>query len=321
MRKSIKSIITAAFAMLSISLPAMAQTADDAVHLIVPYAAGGNVDVTARFLANTLTEILDRPVIVENKPGAGGMIGGRYVADAAPDGDTLFVSSNAPLVTSPLIFSNPLYTWDEAFEPVANLTIAPTVLLARPDLEADDLAGFLALAQAKRLTLSTGGAGSVNHLASELLQIDGKVKWRQIHYGGSVEGLADVMGGHVDAAITQITDAEPYFRDGKLKPLAVLGARRLGVIEGVATAREAGYSRVDAPAFVGVAAPKGTPDEIVGKLSDAIGKAMADESVVESLRSRGSIPEFMDSAAFRSFLEEQQATWQDVVDAAGVRAP
>ena len=152
------------------------------VHMVVPYAPGGNVDVTARIVAEQLTQALHQPFVVDNKPGAGGMIAGEFVARAAPDGYTLFVGSNGPLILAPLIYAKPLYKTEDAFAPVSTFSITPTLLVAGPATKAKTVREFFDLArqQPGALAVSVDAAGSVNHVGSELLQSLNHVKWLNV---------------------------------------------------------------------------------------------------------------------------------------------
>jgi len=290
------------------------------VHMIVPFSAGGNVDVTARIVAEQLAQTLHQPFVVDNKPGAGSMIAGDFVARAAADGYTLYVGSNSGLILSPLIYAKPLYDPATAFTGVSSFSFTPTLLVAGPSLKVATIKEFVDNAKQKpdAITVTVDTAGSINHVASVLLQSVVGAKWRNVHYRGNVEGVTDMLGGNVDAAITQITAISEFIREGKLKPLAVLGKEKVPTLPNVPTVAEAGYRPIEASAFNGLVAPAKTPKPVVQLLSEHVRQALAKPEVQTKLQNlgiagRGSTPE-----EFDAFLREQLATWTPVVKAAHI---
>jgi tripartite-type tricarboxylate transporter receptor subunit TctC len=303
------------------ALPAAAQEYPrKPVHMIVPYAPGGNVDVTARIVAEQLTQTLHQPFVVDNKPGAGGMIAGEFVARAAPDGYTLFVGSNGPLILSPLVYAKPLYKTEEAFTAVSSFSFTPTLLVINPSLKIDGIKGFFDLAHQKSLAVSVDAAGSINHVGSELLQSIGGVKWRNVHYRGNAEGITDLLGGHIDGAIGQVTVVSEYIKEGKLKAIAVLGRERLKDMPSVPTLQEAGFKPVDASAWNGLVAPAKTPQPILRLLSEHIVTALKRPDVLERFEKLGIVVRGSTPEAFQKFLNDETATWGPVVRDAHITA-
>lgn len=290
------------------------------VHLIVPYAAGGNVDAAARILGEQLGQSLHQPFLVENKPGAGGLIAGQYVAHAKPDGYTILIGSNAPLVLAPLIYSKPAYQPDKAFVPVSTLAFTPTLLVTGSVLPVTTVKEFFDRAKQHPgdLTVSVDAVGSINHVASELLQRQMGVSWRSVHYRGNAEGVTDLIAGHIDGAITQITVVSGQIQTGKLRALAVLGPERIESLPSVPTLAQAGYKPVNADAFAGLAAPAGTPDAIVQLLSKSTVAALAKPEVQTKFKGLGIVARGSTPQAFADYLRTERETWGPVIKAAHI---
>jgi tripartite-type tricarboxylate transporter receptor subunit TctC len=264
---------------------------------------------------------LGQPFLIENKPGGAAMQAGDYVARSEPDGHTLLLGSNGPVVYGSLTLPNPPYHWETAFAPVSSISSAGTVLVVRPSLPVKTVKEMIEYAKsgADKFSLATGGAASINHMASELLQLRAGVKWTQVHYRGNAPALNDLIGGHVDAGFGQLSDSFPLIESGKLRAIAVLGNKRMAVLPDVPTMEEAGYTGIEAENFVGVLAPKKTPKDVVDKLSLAIRQAVAQKSVIEQFaaigtEARGSTPE-----EFTRFLQAETARWTEVVAKANIR--
>lgn len=187
---------------------------DKPVKIVVPYPPGGNVDVAARLISPGLQAAFGQPFIVENKPGAGGMIAGEQVARAEPDGYTLFMAANGPLLFSPLIFKRQAYKWDKDFEPISSVSYTPLVLQVRPGLPVKTLGELLALARKEpgKLNMASPGAGTTNHLVSELLQSLTGARWTTAQYKGNAPATTDLLGGQVDFNFDQISVSLPTSR-------------------------------------------------------------------------------------------------------------
>jgi tripartite-type tricarboxylate transporter receptor subunit TctC len=287
----------------------------------VPYAAGGNVDISTRILQAGIGNSLGQPIIIENRPGAGGTIAGEYVARAAPDGTTLFVGSNGPIMFGPMTMPKPPYQWDKAFVPVSTLAFATNMLLVRPTLPVKNLAELVEYSKKNpgKLTLATSGGVSINHFLAELLKLKTGITWTEVHYRGNAPAISDLMAGHVDVGFQQLTDSRSYIEAGKLRALAVLGPKRATPIPDVPTSTEAGFPEVQGITFNGVFAPKGTPPAVIERLSTAIRSALQKKEVFDKLgelgsEARGSTPE-----EFSKFLATETAKWTEVMQKANIK--
>ena len=178
------------------------------ITLVVPYAAGGNVDISARVLQAGIGDSLGQPVIIENRPGAGGLIAGDYVARSAPDGHTLFVGSNASIVLGPMTMPKPLYRWDQVFAPVSGLAVATNMLLVTPKLPVKTVAELIDYAKKNpdKLTVATSSGASINHFMGALLKLRTGMTWTEVHYRGNAPAINDLIAGHVDMGLMQLTE-------------------------------------------------------------------------------------------------------------------
>ncbi len=291
------------------------------ITLIVPYAAGGNVDISTRILQAGIGDALGQPIIVENRPGAGGTIAGDYVARAAPDGHTLLVGSNGPVMLGPMTMPKPPYQWQQAFAPVSSLAVATNMLLATPKLPVRTVAELVDYARKNpgKLTLATSSGASINHFMAELLKLKAGITWTEVHYRGNAPAVTDLVAGHVDIGLQQLVDSLEHIKAGRLHALAVLGPKRAPAIADIPTSAEAGFPDVQGVTFNGIFAPKATPPAVVEKLSGAIRVALAKPAVVEKLAAVGSEARGSTPAEFTDFLTQETAKWTDVMQKANIK--
>ncbi|MGE4241700.1 Bug family tripartite tricarboxylate transporter substrate binding protein [Ramlibacter sp.] len=305
---------------LGLSPAAHAQVpADKPIRLVVPYAPGGNVDSAARIIAPGLSQALRRTVVVENRAGAGGMIAGEAVAKSTPDGTTLLVSSNGPVLHSPLIYGKPVYDWKKDFVPVGSVSFTPMVLLAGRSVKEPTLKDVIAASRSRKISLATPGAGSTNHLAAELLQMDQAVAFNLVHYKGTAPANVDLLGGHVDLSFDQISVAMPHVKQGTLRALAVTTPKRVPQWPDVPTFEEAGIKGFDVATFVGVFAPAGTPPDTVRQISEALAGVLRDKAVVEKFDVLGADARAMPPGEFRTYLLREDERWLPVIKKADIR--
>jgi tripartite-type tricarboxylate transporter receptor subunit TctC len=291
------------------------------ITLVVPYAAGGNVDISARVLQAGIDDALGQPIIIENRPGAGGLIAGDYVARSAPDGHTLFVGSNASILLGPMTMPKPPYQWDKVFAPVSSLAVATNMLLVTPKLPAKSVAELIDYAKKNpgKLTLATSSGASINHFMAELLKLKTGMTWTEVHYRGNAPAINDLVAGHVDAGLMQLTDSRQHIEGGRLRALAVLGPKRAPAVPDVPTIVEAGLPDVQGITFNGLFAPKGTPPAVVEKLSAAIRTALEKKSVADKLGELGSDARGSTPEEFTRFLAEETVKWTNVMQKANIK--
>ena len=316
------TLIVAALAAMLAGSAAAQQWPERTVKLIVPYPAGGNVDTAARIVADKLQERLGQPVIIENKAGAGGLIAGEAFAKSPNDGYTLFVGANGPVLFAPEIAKRDAYNWKRDFVPITTISMTPLVLEVHPSVKAQNLKEFFELVRREpgKLTMASPGAGTTNHLLSELAQSSLGLQWVTAHYRGNAPATNDLIGGQVQFAFDQISVALQYFKNGMLRPLAVTSATRTSWLPDVPTFKELGYPDFDAQTFTGLFAPAGTPAPVVAKLQEAMAAVLKDPSVVEKFNKIGAEAVAMSPADFTAYLTREDAKWIPVVRKANIKA-
>lgn len=313
----------------SLTLPALghAQTAaawpDKPVHLVLPYPPGGNVDNAARIISDQLQAELKQPFVVDNKPGAGGLIAGEFVAKAAPDGYTFFMGANGPILYSPTIFGRKdAYDWRKDFVPIGSVSFTPLVLQVNQAVPYKTFAEFMAAARkpGNKLTMASPGAGTTNHLVSEYLQRDSGAHWITVHYKGNAPATTDLLGGQVTFNFDQLSVALPFIQQGKTRALAVTSPKRLSQLPDVPTLEESGFKDFSAETFTGIVAPKGTPADVVSRLSAALDKVLADKAVQERFQTMGSQARAMSPQQFTQYLEKEDQRWMPIIKQANITA-
>ena len=311
----------AATIMLAVVDEAPAQQFTRPITFVVPYTAGGNVDVSARILQQGLGDALGQPIIIENKVGAGGTLAGQHVARSEPDGHTLFVGSNGPIMLGPMTMSKPPYQWDQAFAPISTLAVATNMLLVRPGLPVNSVAELVDYAKKNpgKLTLAVSSGASINHFMAELLKLKAGIAWTEVHYRGNAPAINDMIAGHVDLGFQQLVDSLQHIQSGKLRALAVLGPKRVAAVPDVPTIAEAGFPDVQGITFNGLFAPKGTPQPVVEKLSVAIRAALQKQSVIDQLAALGSEARGSTPEEFARFLADETRKWTEVMKQANIK--
>jgi tripartite-type tricarboxylate transporter receptor subunit TctC len=245
------------------------------IRMIVPYTPGGSIDTVGRLVADELQKILGQAIIVDNKPGASGMIGANEAARAPADGYTLLFNASSQ-VYMPLVVAKKTYDAEKDFTPIAQVGYVPLAVVVNPAIPARTLAEFAALAQAqpKKLTWATSGLGTTSHLTEETINRELKLDMEIILYKGAVPQLTDVMGGHVSAAVSPLPGVSPFIKSGKLRPVAVTSSKRLAAYPDVPTVAESGMPGFEILSWYGLWSPAGTPREVVDKLNAAVHKAV-----------------------------------------------
>src|SRR5574341_578606 len=288
--KSIRMLT--AFAALLVSGAALAQT--DAypsrpIRLVVPYGPGGVSDITGRIVAQKMTELLGQSVVVENRAGAGGMVGTGSVAKAEPDGYTIVLSSLSAYAIGPNMVSAPLYDPIKDFTPIAPVALSPTILTINTSLPFRNLKELVAYAKAnpKKLTYGSSGIGSVAHISAEVLRASTGVELVHVPYKSAAQAYPDMFTGSVSMIFDALPSAIQHIKAGKAKPIAMMSDRRASLLPDVPTFAEAGYPEATLRLWVGLHGPANLPGPIVQKLSDTAAKAVAAADVRERFTSVG----------------------------------
>jgi tripartite-type tricarboxylate transporter receptor subunit TctC len=279
------------------------------IRVLVPFVPGGNVDITARTVAPALGEVLGQPVIVENRPGAAGLVGAQALLASPADGYTLMMGSNSSLAVAPSLYANWPYDPQKGIAPITNLAITPFVLAVKNGLPAKTLDEFLKLAREKpgQLTMASGGNGSSNQLVGELFQMMTGVKFSHVPYKGTGAALVDLAGGQVDMLFDQASSTVGNVRGGKIRAIAVASSARQSALPETPTFAEAGLRDFEIDNFTGLVGPAGMPAEAVAKVHAAAVKALATSVVRERFASLGVQPVGIDDSFFDLFKRLRQA--------------
>jgi tripartite-type tricarboxylate transporter receptor subunit TctC len=290
------------------------------VKIIVPFATGGPADNYARFAALKLQEALGQSFVVDNRPGAGSVIGTDLAAKAAPDGYTLLMMSNTHTVNESLIPNKPFALMRD-FVAVAPINYSDLLLVAHPSTGIQSVKELIerARAQPGRLNYASSGPGTPYHMAGELFKHQAKVFLVHIPYRGSSGARTDVLGGQVDLMFDAVTTMTEHVRSGKVRAIATTGRQRSEVLPDVPTVSELGLPGYEATIWVGLMAPKGTPKAVIDKLNDTLNAALRQPELKQQWARQGATPMIMSPQAFDKFLQDDIAKWSTVIKSAGIR--
>ena len=292
------------------------------INLIVPFAAGGPADVYARFIGQRLQEALGQPFVVDDRPGAGSIIGTDAVAKSAPDGYTLLLMSNTHTTNESLIPNKP-YQLMRDFVGVAPVNSSDLVMVIHPSVPAKDLKEFLALLKAKPgdLNYASSGPGTPYHMAGELFKAMSGTDIVHVAHKASGDARNSIIGGHVHMMFDAVTTMTGNVTAGQVLALGTSGARRTSVMPNVPTIAEAGVPGYDATIWLGVMAPTGTPKPIVDKLNAEITRILARADVKDAWSKQGAVPMQMTPVEFEAYLRKDIEKWGKIVQLAGLKAP
>jgi len=305
---------------LSASAAAQSDYPNRPVRLIIPFPAGGSNDIVGRAIAQQMGERLGKQVIVDNRTGAGGIIGTELAAHATPDGYTILVISIAHSV-NPWLYKLP-YDPIKAFAPIGIMGTGTNVLTVHPSLPVNSLKEFLAMAKAKpgELSYASAGIGTFQHLSAELFRLDAKVNLLHVPFRGGGPALVDVLGGHNKVMFSSLVQAVPHIKSGRLRALGTGGKERVPALAEVPTISEAGVPGYEALNWWGLLAPAGTPPAIVSKLNAAINESVKSAETVAALARLGAEVRTGSAEEFGAFLARERDKWVDVVTRTGIKA-
>ncbi|KQM68479.1 tripartite tricarboxylate transporter substrate binding protein [Xylophilus sp. Leaf220] len=289
------------------------------IRLVVPFAAGGAVDIVARVVAEPLGRALGQPVIVDNKPGANANIGADAVAKAAPDGYTLLLGANGVATNMALYPKLPFDTLRD-FAPITRVGEAPLVLVVPADSGAKTVQQLVAAGRGGKLNYGSAGNGSSGHLAGALFASEARFEPTHIAYKGGAPALVDLIGARLDFMLLNPLEVLPHLQSGKLRALAVTGRQRVALLPDVPTIAEAGLPGVDAGVWWGLLAPARTPPEILARLNAEVGKVLAEPAVRQRLGELGAVTTPGTAAQFGTFLGSEIDRWSKVIQSAGIVA-
>lgn len=312
--------IASVFLVLDGTLAAAQQYPTKPIRLVVPFAPGGSNDIIGRSIATPLSEILGKQVIIENRAGAGAVVGTEIVANAPKNGYTLLVNSLSH-TTNPSLYKLP-FDPIHSFTPVAMIASGPIVLVVNPALEAKSVAELVALAQAKpgQLQFASAGIGSFTHLGAELFKVEAKVDLLHVPFRGGGPAIIDVVGGHTKINFANLLTAMPHIRSGKVRALGVGGRTRTTMLPDVPTIAEAGVPTYEAVNWWGVMAPAGTPEPILVRLNAALTAVQANAELQQRLANEGAVVVKMSREDFGKFIQTEIVKWERVIKAGDIKA-
>jgi tripartite-type tricarboxylate transporter receptor subunit TctC len=328
MRLGFFSRRAAACAVLAL-LPTLAQTAfaaypDKPVRVVVGFAPGGGSDIVARLFAQRLSDVMNGSFVVENKAGAGAMLGAEYVAKAPANGYTLLIGTSAEMTISPPLYNRMPYKPASDFEPIALLGISPAILVANMDYPGKDLRDVVADAKRNpgKLTIASGGAGTAPHLAAEQLKILAGIDFSIAQYKGAGPSQIDAVAGQVPLVFSTVASALTLIQGKRLKPMAVIAPKRSTLLPDVPTAAELGFKNYAAVTWFGLFAPAHTPAPVLDALRKAVDQLLADPALRGKLENVGVEPSRPDEGgeALRKRVISELANWTRVIKDAGITA-
>ncbi len=291
------------------------------INFIVPYGAGGSADSRSRQIAQKMSVLLKQPIVIDNKPGAGGNIGTEAIVRAAPDGYTIGMGNFAPMAVNKTLFGNLRYDPEIDLTPIILIEKGPLVLVVNPNSPYKSVQDIVAAAKAKPgvLTFSSGGIGGSHQLSAELFEQNAGIQMIHVPYKSGSAALTDLMGGNVDLMFDQMYSAVPSIKADKIRPLAITSKKRSPLLPNVPSFAELGYSKVEVLNWQGLIAPKGTPKAIIDKLNAAANEALKDPQLRELMLSQGNEIGGGTPAEFASLIKAESTKWSAVVKTANIK--
>lgn len=309
-------------ALLLLATPMVATAAypDKPIRLIVTFAPGGASDIVARTISEPLGQKLGQPVIVDNRPGAGGSVGGLATVQATPDGYTLMMANSTPLSIGPFVLDKQPYDPIKQFTHVFYAGSAPVLFMASPKAGIDSLAGLAKLAASPNGTpFGSGGPASIGHISGEFFNAMAKGRMLHVAYKGGAPMTTDLLGGQIPVGIDVITAFVPLVKSGQLKALAVTSAKRSPLLPDVPTTAEAGYPKLRIDNYFGVSGPAGLPKEVTDKLYAALVEVLTMPNVLKKLEENGIVYSQMTQAEYAALVASQIADWGPIIKSTGTK--
>lgn len=312
---------TAATALMPLTASAQQAYPNRPVKIIVPFAASGPADNYARFMAQRLQDALGQPFVVDNRPGAGSIIGTDAAAKSPADGYTLLMMSNTQTVNESLIPNKP-FSLLKDFAPIAPINYSDLVLVVNPAVNANSLQDLIKLAKANpgKLNYASSGNGTPYHMAGELFKHMADIQMTHIPYKGSAAARTDVLSGQVDMMFDAVTTMAENIKAGKVRGLATTGRARSSVTSDIPTVSEQGVAKYEAVIWLGLMAPAGTPEAIVNRLNTEVNKIINSADVKATWAKQGAVPMSMSAPAFTKYVAEDVAKWATIVKVSGAKA-
>jgi tripartite-type tricarboxylate transporter receptor subunit TctC len=321
LRKMLLLSLLAIASLASANASAQSNYPSKPINFIVPYGAGGGADSRSRQIAQKMSVILKQPIIVDNKPGAGGNIGTEFISRAAPDGYTIGMGNFAPMAVNKTLFGNLRYDPETDITPIVLIEKGPLVLVVNPNSPYKTVADIVAAAKAKPgvLTFSSGGIGGSHQLSAELFKQSAGIDMIHVPYKSGSAGLTDLMAGNVTMMFDQMYSAMPSIKADKLRPIAITSKKRSPLLPNIPTFAEAGYPKVEVLNWQGLIAPKGTPKAIIDKLNAAANEALKDPQLRELMLSQGNEIGGGSPADFAALIKSESSKWSAVVKIANIK--
>lgn len=320
--RMLTALVLSLLPMLAAAQPAAAQDFPNRpIKLVVPFPPGGPNDIIARVVGQRMQELLGQPVVVENRAGAGGVIGTDAVVKSPPDGYTIAITSAGALAISASLQEKVPYDSTKDLRAVTLVAKVPELLVLATNVPAGSLQELLALAKSKpgQLNFASSGSGSMPHLAGELLRLEGKVDIVHVPYRGAAPAVNDILGGQVQMVFLDLPVLLPHVQSGKVKPIVVGSKARVPTLPNVPTTAEAGFPKIEAENWYGMVAPAGTPDAIIARLNKAAVDALRSPEVKDKLSAQGAILVGDTPEEFAAYIRSEIKKWGEVVKSAGVK--
>jgi tripartite-type tricarboxylate transporter receptor subunit TctC len=291
------------------------------INFIVPYGAGGSADSRSRQIAQKMSLVLKQPIVIDNKPGAGGNIGTEFIARAAPDGYTIGMGNFAPMAVNKTLFGNLRYDPETDLSPIMLIEKGPLVLVVNPNSPYKTIGDIVTAAKAKpgTLTFSSGGIGGSHQLSAELFELNAGISMIHVPYKSGSAALTDLMAGNVDIMFDQMYSAVPSIKADKLRPIAITSKKRSPLLPNVPSFTELGYPKVEVLNWQGLIAPKGTSKAIIDKLNAVANEALKDPGIREIMLSQGNEIGGGSTTEFAALIKSESTKWSAVVKSANIK--